>query len=421
MDFRELMQWGQGRSGYDWSAGPSGLRIDDVRQSAVEALQDFLRESGEPSRLDLADRDLPELLRQLQLLRADATLTRAGALLLCASPVARVAYLHRPAAGVRSVVRAERAGQGLAEELRRVLDAFEANNAIVALSTEGLAQGAVSELPELAFREALINAVMHRDWELAEPVIVEHVGSSVTVQSPGGFFGGVTADTVLTAASVTRNRRLGDALRSIRVAEREGIGVDRMFIEMVRLGHSPPAFAERDGGVRVALQGGPPEPSVLQAHAKLPPRLREDARMSVAIDLLRKKPSITAAELATAAQQPETDLAPFLQSAEEAGVLRRTARPRPGGLPAWRLNDEVRSELGSVLPYYSRPAEQAIEEISRLAREQGNVRNKDVQDLLGVSPNRASDLLTLAAQEGLIQLADGAKPTGRGTYYVPSG
>ena len=65
----------------------------------------------------------------------------------------------------------------------------------------------MSELPELAFREALINAVMHRDWELTEPTIVEHVGSAVTVQSPGGFFGGVTADTVLTAASMTRNRR----------------------------------------------------------------------------------------------------------------------------------------------------------------------------------------------------------------------
>lgn len=420
MDFRELMQWGQGRSGYDWSAGPSGLGVADARLAAVEALRDFLRESREPSRLDLAERDTTELLGQLQLLRDDGTLNRAGALLLCASPSPRLVYLHRSAAGARSTARIERTGQGLLEELRRTLDAFESNNAVTALSMEGLTQGAVTELPALAVREALINGVMHRDWELTYPVVVEHVGSGVTVQSPGGFFGGVTADTVLTAASVTRNRRLSDALRSLRLAEREGVGVDRMFIEMVRLGHSPPAFAERDGGVRVSLQGGPPVPSVLQAHAKLPTRLREDARMSVAIDMLRKKPSVTAGELAAAAQQPEADLAPFLESAQNAGVLRRTARPRPGGIAAWRLHDDVRAELGSVLPYYSRPAEQAIEEIARLAREQGNVRNKDVQDLLGVSPNRASDLLALAAQEGLIQLADNAKPTGRGTYYVPT-
>jgi hypothetical protein len=41
--------------------------------------------------------------------------------------------------------------------------------------------------------------------------------------------------------------------------------------------------------------------------------------------------------------------------------------------------------------------------------------------LLGVTSPRASQLLKSAADEGRIQLAPGARPTGRGTFYVPSG
>lgn len=110
----------------------------------------------------------------------------------------------------------------------------------------------------------------HRDWEQPEPILVEHTGAELLVASPGGFFGGVTAKTVLTATPRTRNRVLGDAMRSLRLAEREGIGVDRMVIELVRLGHAPPVFAERDGGVTVAMQGGEPVAEVLGAHAALP-------------------------------------------------------------------------------------------------------------------------------------------------------
>jgi ATP-dependent DNA helicase RecG len=419
MEFDELVEWRQGRTGYDWSAAPSGMTPADVRAAALEALRDFLRESDEPSRRELADQDDSTLLRRLGLLRDDGSLNAAGALLVCPAPSARLRHLYRPSASARSTAQVERAGLGLAEELRRVLDAFESNNPLIALEGEGLAQGTVKAIPDLAFREALVNAVMHRDWEQMDPIVIEHVSSEVTVSSPGGFFGGVTIDTVLTATPKTRNRLLGDALRSLRLAEREGIGVDRMFIELIRLGHAPPIFAERDGGIRVVLQGGEPVPQVLRAHAAMPRALREDARMSIAIHLLRDHPSFTAAELARAAQQPERDLEPFLRKAQEQGVLRRTANPRPDGAWAWRLEDDVRETLGPVLPYYARAGDESIALIAELARSQGTVRNRDVQDLLGLGSNWASVLLGRAAEQGFIELPEGVNPRGRSTYYVP--
>ena len=88
-------------------------------------------------------------------------------------------------------------------------------------------------------------------------------------------------------------------------------------------------------------------------------------------------------------------------------------------MPAWRLADPYRERLGSVLPYYSRPGEESVRLIRQLAQSQGEVRNQDVQDLLGLTSARASQLLKKAEGDGAIRLGPGAKPMGRGTFYVP--
>jgi len=414
----ELLAWSRERGDADWSAEASDLPLDAARPAAVDALRDVLRESGEPARAELAQLDDAALLSRLQLTRGDRTLTRAGALLTCPAATAHLLYLHRPTAGAPSDHRVERASRGLAEELALVLDAIAARNRQIATGT-ATARGVVHAIPAEAIREALVNAIMHRDWDRPEPIVVDHADDQLVVTSPGGFVGGVTERTVLTTASRTRNRLLGDALRSLRLAEREGTGVDRMYVEMIRLGHAPPTFQERGGGVRVVLNGGEPIAAVLRAHAALPDALRGSARMAVAIDLLRTRPSISPAELAEAAQEEPADLEGFVRSAVDAGVLTPTASPRPGGAPAWRLADEVRETLGAVLPYYARPAAESVRLIERLAREQGSVRNRDVQDLLGVASPRASQLLRRAEADGRIRLAPDALPTGRGTYYVP--
>jgi ATP-dependent DNA helicase RecG len=417
----ELVAWSEQRTSYDWSAASSGRPVSSARTPAIQALRDLLRRSGEAERLRVADLDDTELLRRLQLLRGDGMLNRGGELLVCAADSPRLVYLNRPSGSARAERRVELTGRGLAEELQAITDAISAAGRIVDLpDTDGLVRRAASALPEPVVREALVNAIMHRDWEVPEPVVVEQSGDTLVVFSPGTLFGGVTIDSLLTTQSRTRNRLLGDVLRSLRVAEREGTGVDRMYIELIRLGHRPPAFEERDGGVRVAIVGGDPVPEVVCAHNALPSSLRDDARAAVVIDLLRSASSITLTELAGRVHQSDAELADFLRLAEQSGLLRPTASPRPGGVAAWRLADQVRSALGPVLPYFSRPIHESVSLVERLARQQGIVRNQDVQDLLGVNQPRASQILRRATEDGKIRLAPGARPTGRGTAYAPN-
>ncbi len=178
--------------------------------------------------------------------------------------------------------------------------------------------------------------------------------------------------------------------------------------------------SRRDEHVRVTLRGGDPVPEVLRVHAALPVPLRRSARSAVAIDLLRSRPSISAGELSDAAQEHPDELSGFLHDAEEAGLVQQTANPRRGGVLAWRLADAHRDRLGSILPYFARPAEESVRLIAQLAQSQSEVRNQDVQDLLGLTSARASQLLKRAEADGVLQLGPGARPTGRGTFYIPT-
>ena len=416
----EQIAWLDARSGYDWSAAPSGYTIGETRAAAIEALRDFLRESESAERRRVADLGDVDLLRRLQLVRDDGvTLTRAGARLLCPAKSAALVYLGKPAAGVRAEIKVEGAGRGLIEELREVERVIAGRNRTVALPARGLPEAIVEAISPRVIREALVNAIMHRDWDIPEPITVEHTGDDFVVFSPGLPFG-VEIDHLLTAPSRTRNRVLGDALRSLGLAEREGTGIDRMYIEQIRLGHPPPNFQVRAGGVRVALTGGDPVPAVVRVHEQLPARLRGDARAAIMIDLLRAAPSATRTDFSVAAQEDSSEIDAFLRLAETEGLLQRTARVRPGGEPAWRLSDHIRDVLGPILPYFVRSTEESVGLVQQLARAQGSVRNQDVQDLLGLAVVRASQVLKEAERQGRIKLGPGSAARGRGVSYVPA-
>ncbi len=388
----EQMAWANERIGYDWSASPSGIPAARARPSAINAMRDYLQESTAPDRLEVATLDGVQLLRRLQLIRPDGTLTQGGAVLLCARAEPTLVYVRRASGGARSDLHIATTGRGLIEDLRDIERAIEVSNPRYSLSTEGFAQGEVTGIATSSAREAIVNAVMHRDWTAADPIMIDHVGNDLSVWSPGGLIEGVTVNTILTAPSRTRNRALGDVLRSLRLAEREGTGIDRMYVDQVRRGHEPPIITARDGGVAVRLLGGEPVPEVMRASALLPPDLQTSPRAAVATHLLRRQAGITIAELAASAQETEQDVRGFVIDATERGFLARAAGRRQDGSTAWRLADDFRAILAPILPYFKRPTSESLTLIEDLARSNGTIRNEDVRDALGVNQVRASQL-----------------------------
>ena len=111
---------------------------------------------------------------------------------------------------------------------------------------EGMFRREIPAFNELAVREAILNAVSHRDYRMAGSTFVKQWPSRIEITSPGGFPEGVTAENILFQQS-PRNRRIAEALARCGLIERSGQGADRMFEASIREGKLPPDFSRSDG------------------------------------------------------------------------------------------------------------------------------------------------------------------------------
>lgn len=106
----------------------------------------------------------------------------------------------------------------------------------------GLEREEITEYPAFAVREAIINAVCHRDYRIkGRRVEIRKYSDRLEVISPGGLPGYMTLDN-LVQEHFSRNPRLVSSLYYWGLIEELGLGIDRMIEEMVQYGHPPPTF-----------------------------------------------------------------------------------------------------------------------------------------------------------------------------------
>lgn len=79
-------------------------------------------------------------------------------------------------------------------------------------------------------REAVLNAIVHRDYGLSGEVFIKQFPSKMVITNPGGFPKGVSTDNLLTINSTPRSRLLADVLLKTGLVERSGQGVDKLFL-----------------------------------------------------------------------------------------------------------------------------------------------------------------------------------------------
>ena len=115
----------------------------------------------------------------------------------------------------------------------------------------------VPEYPLEAVREALVNAVVHRDWNLSGAnVFVELHGDKLLVKSPGGFPLGVSEENI-DISCVRRNKHLADLMQRGKLIEKAGTGITRMRQECEKAGNPPPEISEIGDLVIAAFRPNP--------------------------------------------------------------------------------------------------------------------------------------------------------------------
>jgi ATP-dependent DNA helicase RecG len=415
--------WHSGRiqqTGFDWSAQQSGHVVSDANPLALEIARRYLIEAGDDS-ADLALASDLDLLRRLNVALGDNHLTNAGSLLFVETPTVGIDYIRRDHPGADSTARM-RLDRSLLEQVFEVERSADAANRGVHLGG-GFAHGQVRAIPPGAVREAIVNGVVHRNWLSPEPTTVEHVGDTLTVTSPGGFIGGIAPSNIITHPAVARYKSLAEALATLRLAEREGIGIDRMVRDMLALGHAAPEITEVAGPyVRVGLIGGDPDASFLNLLAELQPNsVRADVDALLLLRHLIVNGWIDAASAAPIVQRP---------SGESEASLNRLASVRlgteplmtpvdgvpAGSLPAWRPSRFIQGHVG-LLPYLVLP-EARSSMLLAWASHRGRISSTEAADLGDITVPYAGTLLSALAGDGLLQPGR-ANRAGRGFFYKP--
>ena len=87
----------------------------------------------------------------------------------------------------------------------------------------------VKEFSEVSIREAIANAIVHRDYSLDDSILVSVYPKMITITSPGGMRRPYTIEELTRGVSSLRNRNLAAILYRLKLIEAYGTGIPRIF------------------------------------------------------------------------------------------------------------------------------------------------------------------------------------------------
>lgn len=129
---------------------------------------------------------------------------------------------------------------------------------------EGLAVTPISTFSERPVREAILNAVSHRNYQLGGSIFIRQFPRRLEIDSPGGLPVGITLENILDRQN-PRNRRVAEILTRCGLVERSGQGMNLIYEELIKQSKPAPDFARTDQyQVGLTLHGTVQDPAFVR-------------------------------------------------------------------------------------------------------------------------------------------------------------
>lgn len=236
-----------------------------------------------------------------------------------------------------------------------------------------------AEYPSAVLREAILNALAHRDYGLAGATVdITIWDDRIEIRSPGSLPGHITTEN-MRSEHYSRNRRMMRVLKILDLVEEYGEGVDRMFNEMEARLMEPPHFAATPSSVTVTLFNRSIISIDDQAWLVLLGHLEDlTVQERRALVIARHEDGVTPRRLRSLLGE-SFDVDALISSAVAKGLLVRVGRA--GGV-RYVLSDEIVMRAGGAgLEARSRKRQTLLDEIRR----RGSISTAEAADYLGES------------------------------------
>ncbi|WP_090142148.1 ATP-binding protein [Limnohabitans sp. DM1] len=247
-----------------------------------------------------------------------------------------------------------------------------------------------------AFREAVANALIHRDYHRMGAVHVRLEDDALVISNPGGLVDGVTLANLLVTEPRPRNRALADAMKRIGVVERSGRGVDTIYRGMLKFGRPAPDYGRTDlHNVVLSLPTVPADVAfrrmVVDAERNRNAELPIDSLIALAA--LREFKRLSADALAKHIQRDAASAKRTLEALTEAGLVEAHGNTRGR---SYTLTAAVYSVVSDKAAYTRQVGFGSIQHEQMLLsyiRQHGQIKRAEVMELCRLTEGQAKHLL----------------------------
>ena len=273
--------------------------------------------------------------------------------------------------------------------------------------------------PEVALREALLNALCHGDCRIAGPRLVKQYPDRIEISNPGGLMGDLTPENILHHPPAARNRCLVDVLGRLRLINRMNLGMERIYSSLLMEGKPPPEIEDMGDAVRLTFRAS-------RVSAAFRGFVGEQARRGIALTAdhmlvlrhLLRQPAISPAAAGLCQRRLGEARDALLDMEGALGLLERVGNGRE---ERWTLLPEVRAALTKVrepddgMRSWREIKDQVLREMRvRAVRGEEPLANAVVRRMTRLDRQQVNGLIHELVEEGGVRV-DGH---GRGARYV---
>ncbi|MBI3913078.1 MAG: AAA family ATPase [Chloroflexi bacterium] len=279
----------------------------------------------------------------------------------------------------------------------------------------GMLRVGIPDYGHPSFREAVHNALIHRDYSRLGTVHIQWYEDRIEVSNPGGFVEGVRLDNLLTVPPTPRNPRLADAFKRIGLVERTGRGIDTIFEGQLRNGRPAPDYSRsNDAAVIIVLPSG----SANLDFARFVIEQEQAGRRLGLDDLLilneiQRERRIDLARAMELTQKPTAPVRSSLEHLVELGLIDARGEKKAR---VYHFSPAVYRALGLSSAYVRMRGFEPIQVeamVTQFVQAHGKITRAEAAELCHLSEPQAYRLLKEMSGRGMLKQVG----RGRGSYY----
>ncbi|MFN9450933.1 MAG: ATP-binding protein [Rubrivivax sp.] len=382
----------------DWSGQPAhGVGLADLDPVQLARARNVLRSKDPGSGLlELGDADF---LAGLEAVR-DGAVTHTGMLLFArrdvlAARCPQAQFHYVLLRDETTVARNDIDRLPILEVIERMEQVFQGPLNPEEEISLGLFKLRIPEFPLEAVREAVLNALTHRDYGSPAEVLVRHSSDELTITSPGGFIAGISPENILRHEPRARNRTLANAFVKLRLVESSGIGRKRIYRSALAFGKRRPIYTATPDSVTLRIFNRGANPRLASLVSELSAR---GAPVSLdhllVLDALLQSDHVDSGAAAAVLQLPRDDARTVLDAMADPslGLLERRGHTQSA---TFHLAKGVATTLKGKAAYTRSRGLDPVryaEMVREYLKDHSSITNAELRQLLGLGASASASV-----------------------------